>query len=102
MKRYRCATANTMAPATHLRQHPGDANSKDAVRVPTYDPIVVGFGISGGWAAKELTERGLRVLLLERGKNIEHIKDYSNATRAPWQYPRRGRRTQELIRRRPV
>ena len=42
-----------------------------------FDAIVVGSGISGGWAAKELTERGLRVLLLERGKNIEHGKDYT-------------------------
>ena len=72
------------------------------MRVPTYDAIVVGSGISGGWAAKELTERGLRVLLLERGRNIEHIKDYPNATKGPWQYPHRGRRTQELIRRYPV
>ena len=40
-----------------------------------YDAIVVGSGISGGWAAKELTEKGLRVLLLERGPNVEHIKD---------------------------
>ena len=67
-----------------------------------YDAIVVGSGISGGWAAKELTEKGLRVLLLERGKNIEHVKDYPNATRAPWEYSHRGRRTQELIRRHPV
>src|SRR4051812_14160725 len=51
-----------------------------------YDAIVVGSGISGGWAAKELTEKGLRVLLLERGRNVEHIKDYVNATKAPWQY----------------
>ena len=46
----------------------------------SFDAIVVGSGISGGWAAKELTEQGLRVLLLERGKNIEHSKDYVNAT----------------------
>jgi glucoside 3-dehydrogenase (cytochrome c) catalytic subunit len=72
------------------------------VSAPAYDAIVVGSGISGGWAAKELTERGLRVLLLERGKNIEHIKDYLNATKAPWQYPHRGRRTKDLIRRHPV
>ena len=44
-----------------------------------YDAIVVGSGISGGWAAKELTEKGLKVLMLERGKNVEHIKD----TRTP-------------------
>jgi choline dehydrogenase-like flavoprotein len=70
--------------------------------VPTYDAIVVGSGISGGWAAKELTERGLTVLLLERGKNIEHVKDYPNSTKGPWQYLHRGRRTQDLIRRYPV
>ncbi len=59
----------------------------------TYDAIVVGSGISGGWAAKELTEKGLRVLLLERGKNVEHIRDYVNATKGPWEYPHRGGRT---------
>ena len=58
-----------------------------------YDAIVVGSGISGGWAAKELTEKGLRVLLLERGRNVEHIKDYVNATKAPWEYAHRGGRT---------
>jgi choline dehydrogenase-like flavoprotein len=68
----------------------------------TYDAIVVGSGISGGWAAKELTEKGLRVLLLERGKNIEHIKDYVNATKPPWAYPHRGGRTRDMIRRYPV
>ena len=46
-----------------------------------YDAIVVGSGISGGWAAKELTEKGLRVLMLERGRNIEHIKDYTNTNK---------------------
>jgi choline dehydrogenase-like flavoprotein len=61
-----------------------------------YDAIVVGSGISGGWAAKELTEKGLRVLVLERGKNIEHIKDYVNATKAPWEYPHRGGRTRAM------
>ena len=61
-----------------------------------YDAIVVGSGISGGWAAKELAEKGLRVLLLERGRNVEHIKDYVNATKAPWQYPHRGGRTKAM------
>jgi choline dehydrogenase-like flavoprotein len=61
-----------------------------------YDAIVVGSGISGGWAAKELTEKGLRVLLLERGRNVEHITDYVNATKAPWQYPHRGGRTKAM------
>jgi choline dehydrogenase-like flavoprotein len=72
------------------------------VQSTTYDAIVVGSGISGGWAAKELTEKGLRVLLLERGKNIEHIKDYVNATKPPWAYPHRGGRTRDMIRRYPV
>jgi len=61
-----------------------------------YDAIVVGSGISGGWAAKELTEKGLRVVMLERGKNIEHIKDYVNASKAPWEYPHRGGRTRAM------
>jgi choline dehydrogenase-like flavoprotein len=67
-----------------------------------YDAIVVGSGIAGGWAAKELTEKGLNVLVLERGKNIEHIKDYVNATKPPWAYPHRGGRTQEMIAHYPV
>ncbi len=67
-----------------------------------FDAIVVGSGISGGWAAKELTEKGLRVLLLERGRNIEHIKDYVNATKGPWEYPHRGGRTQEMEKQYPV
>ncbi|SDR82059.1 Choline dehydrogenase [Opitutus sp. GAS368] len=58
-----------------------------------FDAIVVGSGISGGWAAKELTEKGLKVLLLERGRNIEHIKDYVNALKGPWETPHRGRPT---------
>ncbi len=62
----------------------------------SYDAIVVGSGISGGWAAKELTEKGLQVLLLERGKNIEHVKDYLNATKGPWEYPHRGGRTRAM------
>jgi choline dehydrogenase-like flavoprotein len=68
----------------------------------TYDAIVVGSGISGGWAAKELTEKGLKTIMLERGKNIEHIKDYVNATKGPWEFPHRGGRTQQMIKDYPV
>lgn len=68
----------------------------------TYDAIVVGSGISGGWAAKELTEKGLKVLLLERGKNVEHGVDYKNATTHPWEVPHRGMDTQEMIKAHPV
>jgi choline dehydrogenase-like flavoprotein len=68
----------------------------------SFDAIVVGSGISGGWAAKELTERGLRVLMLERGKDVEHRKGYQNARKAPWEYPHRGVRTREMIEAYPV
>jgi choline dehydrogenase-like flavoprotein len=68
----------------------------------TFDAIVIGSGISGGWAAKELTEKGLKVLLLERGHMIEHVKDYTNATKGPWEYPHRGGRTQQMIADYPV
>jgi len=68
----------------------------------TYDAIVIGSGISGGWAAKELTEKGLKVLMLERGMNIEHIKDYTSAMKAPWQIPHRGKLTEEQKRTHPV
>jgi choline dehydrogenase-like flavoprotein len=60
----------------------------------TYDAIVVGSGISGGWAAKELCEKGLKVLLLERGAPVQH-PNYPTATMDPWQFPHRGRLTEE-------
>ncbi|MBM3439630.1 MAG: GMC family oxidoreductase [Bacteroidetes bacterium] len=68
----------------------------------TYDAIVVGSGISGGWAAKELTEKGLKVLMLERGRNIEHIKEYVNANKERWEFPHRGSATQDMKERFPV
>src|SRR3954470_18661253 len=63
---------NSMPDTTGLAPN---LNSK-AVSANTFDAIVVGSGISGGWAAKELTEKGLRTLVLERGRPVEHIKDY--------------------------
>jgi len=60
----------------------------------TYDAIVIGSGISGGWAAKELTEKGLKTIMLERGRNFEHIKDYKSASKDPWDFPHRGMVTQ--------
>lgn len=56
----------------------------------TFDAIVIGSGISGGWAAKELCDHGLKTLVLERGRKVEHIKDYPTATKAPWELPHRG------------
>jgi choline dehydrogenase-like flavoprotein len=67
-----------------------------------YDAIVIGSGISGGWAAKELTEKGLKTIVLERGRNVEHIKDYVNANKHPWEFPHRGGKTQEMITNYPV
>ena len=62
----------------------------------TYDAIVIGSGISGGWAAKELTEKGLKVLMLERGRNIDHVKDYVNASKDVWDFPHRDTATQQM------
>ena len=64
----------------------------------TFDAIVVGSGISGGWAAKELTEKGLKVIMLERGFDIKHGgKDYEQTNKPVWEYPHRGQRTQKMI-----
>lgn len=61
-----------------------------------FDAIVVGSGISGGWAAKELCEQGLKTLVLERGRDIKHVQDYKTAAMAPWQFDHRGRDTVEI------
>ncbi|MBL7740187.1 MAG: GMC family oxidoreductase [Chitinophagaceae bacterium] len=68
----------------------------------TYNAIVVGSGISGGWAAKELCEKGLKVLLLERGGPHEHIKDYKTATKNRWELEHRGYTTIEQKKKYPV
>ncbi|MFT4024296.1 MAG: GMC family oxidoreductase [Flavihumibacter sp.] len=75
---------------------PGDALYLNTKAVPqhTYDAIVVGSGISGGWAAKELCEKGLRVLLLERGAPVTH-PDYPTATKHPWQFEHRNTLTRK-------
>ena len=67
-----------------------------------YDAIVVGSGISGGWAAKELCEKGLKTLVLERGRNIEHIKDYPTMNKAPWEFEHRGSITKKNFRRKSI
>jgi choline dehydrogenase-like flavoprotein len=67
-----------------------------------FDAIVVGSGISGGWAAKELTEKGLKVIMLERGRNVEHGTGYTNTNKDPWEFPHRGGRTQQMIKDYPV
>ena len=64
-----------------------------------FDAIVVGSGISGGWAAKELTERGLKVLLLERGRNVTHRTDYVTEGKANWELPYRGQIPESVVER---
>ena len=68
----------------------------------SFDAIVVGSGISGGWAAKELCERGLKVLMLERGRNFEHVKDYKSASKNIWEFEHHGKTTQEQKEKYPV
>ena len=58
----------------------------------SYDAIVIGSGITGGWAAKELTEKGLRTLVIERGRNVVHRKDYITEHKPTWQFPLRNAR----------
>lgn len=68
----------------------------------TFDAIVIGSGISGGWAAKELCEKGLKTLVLERGRNIVHNKDYPTTHMAPWEFPHRGRMSKEFLQENPL
>ncbi|HFA50565.1 MAG TPA: GMC family oxidoreductase [Bacteroidetes bacterium] len=63
----------------------------------TYDAIVIGSGISGGWAAKELAEKGLKTLVLERGRNVRHIRDYPTMNMNPWDFKYRNRMPPEEI-----
>jgi choline dehydrogenase-like flavoprotein len=68
----------------------------------TYDAIVVGSGISGGWAAKELTEKGLKTLLLERGRDVKHVKDYPTANMDPWELPNHNMLSQDDLQTYPI
>ncbi len=73
-----------------------------AAKEMTFDAIVVGSGITGGWAAKELCERGLRTLLIERGRNLEHVKGYTTATKEPWEFPHDGKLTKQDLETYPI
>ena len=68
----------------------------------TYDAIVIGSGMSGGWSAKELCEKGLRTLLLERGRDVKHLKDYPTTNMMPWEFKHRGQIPYEIARDNPV
>ena len=68
----------------------------------TFDAIVIGSGMSGGWAAKEFTEKGLKTLLLERGPEVKHLRDYPTTNMMPWEFPHRNEVTQEIKDANPV
>jgi len=68
----------------------------------TFDAIVIGSGMSGGWAAKELCEKGLKTLLLERGRDVKHIKDYPTTNMMPWEFKHRGQVPYEIAKDNPV
>lgn len=62
----------------------------DSVKDRTFDAIVIGSGISGGWAAKELTDKGLKTLVLERGRDVRHVTDYPTTMMQPWEFEHLG------------
>ena len=68
----------------------------------TYDAIVIGSGISGGWAAKELCDQGLKTLVLERGRNVVHNKDYPTANMRSWEFPHRGEMPRAFVEENPL
>ena len=76
--------------------------TKTTVKDRTFDVIVIGSGISGGWAAKEFTEKGLKTLVLERGRDVRHIKDYPTANKYPFEFEHRGQMPLDLQKKNPI
>ena len=74
----------------------------DSIKDRTFDVIVIGSGISGGWVAKEFCEKGLQTLVLERGRDVKHIKDYPTTNKMPWEFEHRGRMPLEVVKANPV
>lgn len=68
----------------------------------TYGAIVIGSGVAGGWAAKEFCDKGIKTLVLERGRKVTHNEDYPTTLMNPWEFPHRGRLTNEEIAENPV
>ena len=68
----------------------------------TYGAIVIGSGMAGGWAAKEFCDKGVKTLVLERGRKVTHNEDYPTTLMSPWEFPHRGRLTQEEIDANPI
>lgn len=74
----------------------------DSIKERTFDAIVIGTGMTGGWAAKELTENGLKTLVLERGREVKHIEDYPTANLAPWELEHRNRVPNKIMEENPI
>ena len=85
---------------------PGDSTianiNNKALAQNAFDAIVIGSGISGGWAAKELCDHGLKTLVLERGRNVEHLKDYPTANKSPWEFEHRGTMPKKFVEENPL
>ncbi|WP_183559118.1 GMC oxidoreductase [Mucilaginibacter sp. SP1R1] len=74
----------------------------DSIKDRTFDAIVIGSGMSGGWAAKEFTGKGLKTLMLERGRDVKHIKDYPTTNMYPWEFEHRGEMPMALQEANPI
>jgi choline dehydrogenase-like flavoprotein len=74
----------------------------DSKQERTFDAIVIGSGISGGWAAKELTDKGLKTLLLERGRDVQHLRDYPTTNMMPWEFPHHNQLPREVAEANPI
>jgi len=74
----------------------------NAIQAQTFDAIVIGSGISGGWAAKELTGKGLRTLVLERGRDVQHVTDYPSTMKQPWEFEHRNQLPLDIRKANPI
>lgn len=74
----------------------------DSAKERTFDAIVIGSGMSGGWAAKELTGKGLKTLMLERGRDVKHLKDYPTTNLYPWEFEHRGEMPMDVQEANPI
>ena len=74
----------------------------DTKKDNSFDAIVIGSGMSGGWAAKEFTDHGLKTLVLERGRDVKHIKDYPTTNKYPWEFEHYGQVPLDIQQANPV
>ena len=88
--------------AEPMKDHVKNVNFSGVSQSNSYDAIVIGSGMSGGWAAKEFCEKGFKTLVLERGRMVEHIKDYPTAMLERWQFPHRLEMPSKIIEENPV